>query len=259
MSGFLEMFKEGGPIMYPLGGLSVATLACGLERGLFWTKFLLAESKIAHDVLAAAKYSLTDAKTIAKRSSDLPIGRFLLSPLKLNRPSPDSFRLALETTAEVEFAKMRKGDSLLESTVGIAPLLGLLGTVTGLIKTFMQLNLGGGGGGANIGAAAAGIGEALIATAAGMIVAILALTLLRIFVTLQTQQMEYFTEIGGDLELIYRQCWHEPAVEESARVAASGQGRLPDYQTPEYARSQPTHDATADRVMPQSIQPFPTA
>jgi biopolymer transport protein ExbB len=258
MSGILELFKEGGPIMYPLAGLSIATLACGLERGLFWTKFLVAESKIAHDVLAAARYSLTDAKTIAKRSSDLPIGRFLLSPLNLNRPTPDSFRLALETTAEVEFAKMRKGDSLLESTVGIAPLLGLLGTVGGLIKTFRELNIGGGGG-VNVGAAAAGIGEALIATAFGMIVAILALSLLRVFVTLQTQQTEYFTEIGGDLELIYRQCWHEPAMEESARVAASGQGRLPDYQAPEYARPQPTHDATADRAMPQNIQPFPTA
>jgi biopolymer transport protein ExbB len=238
MSELWKLATQGGPIMIPLGGLSVATLACGLERGLFWTKFLLAESKIAHDVMAAARYSLTDAKTIATRASDLPIGRFLLSPLKLNRPSPETFRLALETTAEVEFAKMRKGDSLLESTVGIAPLLGLLGTVTGLIKTFMKLNIGGGGGGgANMGEAAAGIGEALIATAAGMIVAILALTLLRIFVTLQTQQMEYFTEIGGDLELIYRQCWHEPAMEESAKVAASGQDRYREPEPREYVRS----------------------
>ncbi len=257
MSGILELFKEGGPIMYPLAGLSIATLACGLERGLFWTKFLVAESKIAHDVLAAARYSLTDAKTIAKRSSDLPIGRFLLSPLNLNRPTPDSFRLALETTAEVEFAKMRKGDSLLESTVGIAPLLGLLGTVGGLIKTFRELNIGGaGGGGVNVGAAAAGIGEALIATAFGMIVAILALSLLRVFVTLQTEQTEYFTEIGGDLELIYRQCWHEPAMEESARVAASGQGRSTDAPR-EYV--QPPANETTDRVIPQNIQPFPTA
>jgi biopolymer transport protein ExbB len=259
MSGLLQLFKEGGPIMYPLGGLSVATLACGLERGLFWTKFLLAESKIAHDVLAAARYSLTDAKTIAKRSMDLPIGRFLASPLVLNRPSPETFRLALETTAEEEFAKMRKGDSLLESTVGIAPLLGLLGTVTGLIKTFMKLNIGGGGGGANMGEAAAGIGEALIATAAGMIVAILALTLLRIFVTLQTQQMEYFTKIGGDLELIYRQCWYEPALEESARVAASGQGRSSESPQHDY---EPSAQQKAERHRSGSTataSPLPSA
>jgi biopolymer transport protein ExbB len=257
MSGLLQMFNEGGPIMYPLGGLSVATLACGLERGLFWTKFLLAESKIAHAILAAARYSLTDAKTIAQRASDLPIGRFLLSPLKLNRPSPDSFRLALETTAEVEFAKMRKGDSLLESTVGIAPLLGLLGTVTGLIKTFMKLNIGGGGGGANMGEAAAGIGEALIATAAGMIVAILALALLRIFVTLQTQQMEYFTEIGGDLELIYRQCWHEPAMEESTKVAASGQGRSSESLQRDYEPS--AHQPAERHRSGSTASPLPSA
>jgi biopolymer transport protein ExbB len=221
MSTLYELVKQGGPLMIPLGGLSVATVACGLERGLFWTKLLLAENKIAHDVLAAARYSLADAKTIAKRSANLPIGRFLLNPLQLNRPTPETFRLALETTAEEEFAKMRKGDSILESTVGIAPLLGLLGTVTGLIATFMNLNIGGSGGAGDLGKAAAGIGEALSTTAGGMFVAIIALTFLRIFVTLQAQQMDYFTKIGGELELIYRQCWYEPAMEEAARVVAS--------------------------------------
>jgi biopolymer transport protein ExbB len=227
MSALLDLAIKGGPLMIPLAGLSVATVACGLERGLFWTKLLLAETKIAHDVLAAARYSLTDAKVIAKRSADLPIGRFLLKPLQLNRPTPETFRLALETTAEEEFATMRKGDSILESTIGIAPLLGLLGTVTGLIATFMNLNIGGGGGAGagDLGKAAAGIGEALSTTAGGMFVAIIALTFLRIFVTLQAQQMDYFTKIGGELELIYRQCWYEPAMEEAARVEAAGASR----------------------------------
>jgi biopolymer transport protein ExbB len=224
MSTLYKFFQDGGPLMYPLAGLSIATLACGMERGLFWSRLLLAESKVAHDVLAASKYSLTDAKMIAKKTADLPIGRFLLAPLQLNRPTPETFRLALETTAEEEFAKMRKGDSILESTIGIAPLLGLLGTVTGLIATFMNLNIGGGGsaGGGDLGKAAAGIGEALATTAGGMFVAIIALTFLRIFVTLQAQQMDYFTKIGGELELIYRQCWYEPAMEEAARAAAAG-------------------------------------
>jgi biopolymer transport protein ExbB len=227
MSALLDMAMKGGPLMIPLGALSVATIACGIERGLFWTKLLLAETKIAHDVLAAARYSLTDAKTIAKRSADLPIGRFLLKPLQLNHPTPETFRLALETTAEEEFAIMRKGDSILESTVGIAPLLGLLGTVTGLIATFMNLNIGGSGGAnaGDLGKAAAGIGEALATTAGGMFVAIIALTFLRIFVTLQAQQMDYFTKIGGELELIYRQSWYEPAMAEADRVAAAGEAR----------------------------------
>ena len=106
---------------------------------------------------------------------------------------------------------MRKGDKLLETVIAIAPLLGLLGTVTGLIITFGSLKIGGGGSSADATKAAAGIGEALITTAAGMIVAIIALFFFRIFVSLQSQQMDYFSRVGSDLELIYRQVWYEPS------------------------------------------------
>jgi biopolymer transport protein ExbB len=105
---------------------------------------------------------------------------------------------------------MRKGDKLLETIIAIAPLLGLLGTVTGLISTFGNLNIGGSGSAEETAKAAAGIGEALITTAAGMLVAILALLVFRIFVTLQAQQIDYFAEVGSELELIYRQIWYEP-------------------------------------------------
>jgi biopolymer transport protein ExbB len=260
MSSLYELIVKGGPIMIPLGGLSIATLACGMERGLFWSRLLLAENKIAHDVLAAAKYSLTDAKVVARKASDLPIGRFLLAPLQLNRPTPETFRLALETRAEEEFAIMRKGDSILESTVGIAPLLGLLGTVTGLIATFMNLNIGGakGAGSGDLGKAAAGIGEALVTTAGGMVVAIIALAFLRVFVTLQAQQMDYFTKIGGELELIYRQCWYEPAMDEANRIANATEPRLDDPIEPAQ-RKERTSSHREQLVYPQEITPFPTA
>jgi biopolymer transport protein ExbB len=260
MSSLYELIVKGGPIMLPLGGLSIATLACGMERGLFWSRLLLAENKIAHDVLAAAQYSLTDAKMVARKAADLPIGRFLLAPLQLNRPTPETFRLALETRAEEEFAIMRKGDSILESTVGIAPLLGLLGTVTGLIATFMNLNIGGAkaAGSGDLGKAAAGIGEALVTTAGGMVVAIIALAFLRVFVTLQAQQMDYFTKIGGELELIYRQCWYEPAMDEASRMAHASEHRLDTPIEPEPLQEKPT--APRDkRLYPQEIAPFPTA
>jgi biopolymer transport protein ExbB len=227
---FFGTIVEGGPIMVPLVALSVATLACGLERTLFWSKLLVTERKVTNDVLKAAEYSLTDAKMLAQRARDLPIGRFLIVPLSLTSPTPETFRLALETTAEEEFAKMRRGEKLLETSVGIAPLLGLLGTVTGLIKTFKSLNIGGAGADASgIAKVSAGIGEALIATAAGMLVAIIALVFLRIFVTFQGQQEEFFTKVGGDLELIYRQRWYEPAVEEANRALRQAASRWPNY------------------------------
>lgn len=206
----LTLLFKGGPVMVPLFALSVLTLATALERLWFWVRLLRQEGRIVHDVLEAAHYNLGDAHMIAERAQQVAIGRFLLAPLQLNQPTPETFRLALESAADKEFVKMRKGDKFLETVVAIAPLLGLLGTVTGLIVTFNNLDIGGGGAGEGATLAAGGIGEALITTAAGMVVAILALAVFRIFVSLQAQQMDYFSEVGTELELIYRQQWYEP-------------------------------------------------
>jgi biopolymer transport protein ExbB len=211
MSTFFDLLVKGGPVMIPIVGLSVATLACALERGLFWYQLLSQEDRIVHDVVEAAGYDLDKAAAIARHAQNLAIGRFLLAPLQLKHPSPETFRLAMETAGDEEFIKMRKGNEVLESSVTIAPLLGLLGTVTGLIVTFNNLNIGGSGGAnVDLSKAAAGIAEALITTAGGMIVAIIALSLLRVFVKWQNQQIDYFSKVGGKLELIYRQVWYEP-------------------------------------------------
>jgi biopolymer transport protein ExbB len=222
MSNLYEVLAKGGPLMLPLVGLSIASFACAFDRGAFWFRVLRTEDRLAHDILDAARYSLGDARMIAEKSNAQPIGRFMLAALKLNQPTPETFRLALETAGDAEFAKMRSGDKLLETVVAIAPLLGLLGTVTGLMLTFANLNVGG----ATLGAeqttkAAAGIAEALTTTAGGMVVAIIALVILRVSVTLQVKQMEYFSKIGGELELIYRQVWYEPWTSELARAEAS--------------------------------------
>jgi biopolymer transport protein ExbB len=213
MSKVFDLLAAGGPVMIPIVGLSVATFACAFERGWFWLQLLRQEDRIVHDVLEAARVDLDKAAAIASQAQLLPIGRYLLAPLRLRKPTPETFRLALEAAGDKEFVRMRKGDKLLETVVGIAPLLGLLGTVTGLIVTFNNLNIGGGGASESATKAAAGIGEALITTASGMVVAIIALAFFRIFLTLQSQQVDYFSEVGSELELIYRQVWYEPSVD----------------------------------------------
>lgn len=210
-STFFHLLVKGGPVMIPIVGLSIATFACAFERAVFWYKLVTQEDRIVNSILEAARLDLQQAKAIASRFQKLPIGRFMIAPLQLNQPTPETFRLALETAGDEEFLKMRKGNDILESSVTIAPLLGLLGTVTGLIATFNNLNVGGGGGqNVDLSKAASGISEALITTAGGMIVAIIALSILRIFVRWQNSQMDYFSAAGGKLELIYRQLWYEP-------------------------------------------------
>ncbi|NEO83936.1 MAG: MotA/TolQ/ExbB proton channel family protein [Spirulina sp. SIO3F2] len=211
MTRFYQLFLDGGPVMYPLLILSIFTIAYGLERAWFWIRLVSQEHRIVNDVLDAARHNIAKAAEIAELARYLPIGRFLLAPLQLKQPSPETFRLAMEAAGDREFVEMRKGDKFLETVVAIAPLLGLLGTVMGLITTFNNLDVGGGSGTAEASKAAAGIGEALVTTAAGMIVAIMALLVLRVMVTLQAQQMDYFSEVGSELELIYRQVWYEPS------------------------------------------------
>jgi biopolymer transport protein ExbB len=205
MSTLFSLLIKGGPVMVPMIGLSIATVSCAMERGIFWFQLLQGESQVARDVLDAARYDLAQAQAIAERNQFTPIGRFLLAPLKLYQPTPETFSLAMETAADKEFVQMRKGDKLLETVVAIAPLLGLLGTVSGLIVTFLSLNIGGGGSSTDLTKASEGIAEALITTASGMVVAILALAAFRISVTLQARQVDYFSEVGSELELIYRQ------------------------------------------------------
>ncbi len=210
MSNLFETIAKGGLTMIPLVGMSIATIACGLERSWFWFQLMSQEERIVHDVIEAARFDLSRAAEIASQAQELAIGRFLLAPLKLKQPTPETFRLAMEAAADREFIQMRKGDKLLESVVGLAPLLGLLGTVTGLIATFASLKIGGGGTSADTTKAAAGIGEALITTASGMVVAIISLAIFRVMVTLQSRQVDYFGRVGSDLELIYREIWYEP-------------------------------------------------
>ncbi len=211
---FYELVAQGGVVMLPIVGLSVVTIACGFERAWFWTKVFQGESQISGRILAAAEHSLADARKLAESAKHMPIGRFLFAGLKLKNPAPDTFSLAMEAAGEKEFAQMRKGDKLLETTIAIAPLLGLLGTVTGLMTTFANLKIGGGGSGSpDLSKAAAGIGEALTSTAGGMVVAIVALAIFRTSVSLQGQQVDYFAEVGSALELIYRQQWRANKVE----------------------------------------------
>lgn len=209
MANLLELISKGGPVMVPIVGLSVLTLACGFERAWFWTQTLQGEQRLVRQILLAAQEDLEKAKLIAEEARGMPIGRFLLSALSLNDPSPETLRLAMEAAGDREFGKMRKGDKLLETIVAISPLLGLLGTVTGLIGTFFQLQIGSGNNVDTTGAAR-GIAEALLTTAGGMIVAILALAVFRACAGLQAAQIDYFADVGNELELIYRQLWYEP-------------------------------------------------
>ena len=99
---------------------------------------------------------------------------------------------------------MRRGDKLLEAAIALAPLLGLLGTVLGLIHSLSNIQLSDLGSTAGV---TLGISESLIATATGMIVAIVSLAFYRLFQAFWTNQVRIFRRAASQMELIYRQRW----------------------------------------------------
>lgn len=197
-------FKKGGVAMYPLLALSILAVSIIFERLWFWLRMLNQERAIVSRVLNAAQTDWGQAREIARSATDQPIGRFLFAPLSLPNADIETFRLALEATAEEELAGMRRGEKLLEAIIGLAPLLGLFGTVAGLITSLRAIKIGDLGTEATAGVTT-GIGESLISTATGLVVAITSLAFYRLFQTFLFHQVRVFRKAGNDIELLFRQ------------------------------------------------------
>lgn len=197
--------------MYPLLLLSILSGMVIIERVWFWWKLLSRERETAVRVLDAARRDWGAAADLASKATDQPIGRFLNTALELKKPDPEVFQLALEASAEEEIASMRRGDKVLEATIALSPLLGLLGTVLGLISSLGSIRLGDLGTNATEGVTL-GISEALISTATGLIVAIISLAFYRVFQGLISGQVRIFQKTGNELELMYRRDWSEREV-----------------------------------------------
>ncbi|AFY57871.1 biopolymer transport protein [Rivularia sp. PCC 7116] len=208
MTRLFDIFLAGGFMMFPLLVLSVVTLAYAIQRVWFWLKLVVQERQVVQDVLTVAQYDWEKAGEIATAAEDLAIGRFLAAPLKLNNPTPENFRLALQAAADKELIDIGGSNKLLESVVVIAPLLGILGTAGGLITTFLTLRNGGADSADSSGVANL-ILQALISSAAGIAVAILAYTCFRLFIVLRARRVDYFATVSNQLELIYLHIWNE--------------------------------------------------
>nr|WP_242038180.1 MotA/TolQ/ExbB proton channel family protein [Chroococcidiopsis sp. [FACHB-1243]] len=192
--------------MWPLLALSILALSVIVERLGFWFKIFSQEREIVERVLDAAQQNWQSATELARKFSYQPAGRFLYAPLRLSTPDPEVFRLALESTAEDEIASMRQGEKILEAAIALSPLLGLLGTVLGLIQSLGSITLGQISSASSAGVTT-GIGESLISTATGLIVAIVSLVFYRLFQGFAVNQIKVFRRAGSELELLYRQYW----------------------------------------------------
>ena len=214
---FNRLFTAGGVVMWPLLGFSILAIALIIERAIFWVRINKRQRRVIREVLNLYRLeNVVTALERLKQNADLPMARIFLAALELERPTPEEFRLALEREAQAEIPVLKRFNTIFETIISIAPLLGLLGTVLGLIASFASLNI------ANVGASqtagvTGGISEALVSTASGLVVAIFTLLFANTFRGLYVRQMASIQEYGGQLELLYRRLYERGETYASAR------------------------------------------
>jgi biopolymer transport protein ExbB len=167
-----EIVRAGGPLMWPIILCSIGAAAIILER--LWT---LQDKRVLPPELAKKVWALVEAdqindKVIAALEQNSPLGRVLAAGLASRHRPRTIVMERLEDTGRHVVYELERFLNTLGTIAVISPLLGLLGTVTGIIHSFNAIEAGGVG---DPRALAGGIAQALIATAAGMCVAIPAL------------------------------------------------------------------------------------
>jgi len=198
-----DFFAAGGIVAWPLLILSLSAIALTAERAIFWFRISRRQQRVIRDTLRRYLEEPDWVMQNLRRNIDLPIARIFLEALSLEEADPEDFRLALESTAQAELPTLSRFDTAFETIVAVAPLLGLLGTILGLIRSFSFLDLGNAGGSNAVGVTS-GLSEALVSTVMGLVVAIATLLFTNLFRSLYTRQLALIQEYGGQLELLYR-------------------------------------------------------
>jgi biopolymer transport protein ExbB len=174
MKEIFEFLARGGVIMIPIALGSVIALTIFLER--IWS---LQEGRIyPRDLLNKVLDAVRGGKVKTAREeclkSDTPLGRLLLSGLDAAKLSRIEIKSVLEEVGRREVTRMERYVEAIGTTASVEPLLGLLGTVIGMIQVFQRVVVTSRQGAVDPGQLANGIWQALITTAAGMSVAIIA-------------------------------------------------------------------------------------
>ena len=196
----MELFEAGGPIMWPVLLVSFMMITVAVERIIF----ILRENGRRQPELVDKMLELVEAKDIdgalelGKKSQDY-VARILVYAINHKEHSLGN---AFTRAANQEMQRFSQGLPTLDTCITAAPLLGLLGTVTGMMKTFASL--GGGDIGAAAGQITGGVAEALIATACGLLIAVCGLLPFNILNARVEQARHEVEDASNSLEIILK-------------------------------------------------------
>ena len=142
MQLLIELFIDGGIVMIPLLVFSLLAIALIIERLVFWYRINRRQKRVVREMLSAFQHEPSSTIPRLKKNADLPITRIFLEALAMPQLSPSGFRLALESATHAELPLLRRFNTIFDIIISAAPLLGLLGTILGLIRSFSSLELG---------------------------------------------------------------------------------------------------------------------
>lgn len=196
----MDLFAAGGPIMWPILLLSFVAITVIVERLLFiFRENSSSEPEVVQKMLESVEHrDIEGAVAIGKKSNDF-VARILVYSLTNKEFSLSN---AFVRASSQELARFQQGMATLDTCITAAPLLGLLGTVTGMMRTFGAL--GGGDIGAAAGAITGGVAEALIATMCGLFIAVTCLLPYN-YLNARTEQAKHeIADASNALELLIK-------------------------------------------------------
>jgi biopolymer transport protein ExbB len=193
MAQVVAVIAKGGIVMIPLLICSLISLALTIERILFWAK--LKSREVLREILTHVEQGEFDQALKLGKTSQQPIARVMAAGIAHRNPAPAK---AMEAAAQAEIPVLKRRLGVLDTIVTLAPLLGLLGTVVGMIGSFDVM--------ADVGigqphAITGGVAEALIATATGLLIAILTLVSYNYFTARAEREMDQMEHFSSSLEL----------------------------------------------------------
>ena len=187
--------------MWPLLFFSIISFACIIERFIFWKRVVSLNRNNLN--LIAEKFSNLENLQQSKNKNDLynPYKKLLLKVKEFNLNNQKNLSIALAISLQSIQYEFDKFNNFFSTTIAISPLLGLLGTVFGLINSFSFIDIGNVG--VNAEEVTGGISEALISTAAGLIIAIFTLIFSNYFKSIKNKQLRIMNEFCGKFETLY--------------------------------------------------------
>ncbi len=174
----LELIEAGGWLMLPILACSVAAVAIVAERAYALRRSRVCPRHLVHQVWHWLQEGRLDGQRLALLRAGSPLGRVLAAALVNRHHSREIMKEAVEEAGQHVVLELERYLNTLGTIASITPLLGLLGTVIGMIQVFTVITTEGVGNPASL---AGGISQALITTAAGLAVAIPSLMFYRYF------------------------------------------------------------------------------